>query len=85
MKMYPFSGTKHAHDIEFRRNRISNEIHDYLMKPEIDKSFDIVRATALLDQLTELLSYMHEGVCMIPGNLYGLANETVAWAEAERD
>ena len=28
VRLYPFSGTKHAHDIEFRRARVKNELHE---------------------------------------------------------
>lgn len=27
VKLYPFSGTKHAHDIDFRRSRVKNELY----------------------------------------------------------
>lgn len=83
-KMYRFSGTKHAHDIEFRRNRVYIERHDMEMgdTPWNDATYD--KMTELYDQLTELMLYMHEGVCMIPGRLYGLASETVAWAGMKR-
>lgn len=74
-KMYPFSGTKHAHDIDFRRARCKNELYE---KSELN---ELLRLEAGLD---ELIGYMHEGVCWIPAYLYGLAQESVAWAAMQR-
>jgi hypothetical protein len=83
-KTYPFSGTKHAHDIEFRRNRCFNLMHDMEVgtAPWSEAEYD--RLQDLHDKLTDLLLCMHEGVCQVPGRLYGLAKETVLWAAEAR-
>lgn len=84
-KMYPFSGTKHAHDIDFRRARCKNELYE--MGIDKDHPYDAEKEKELLkleEQLDELIGYMHEGVCYIPGRLYGLAQESVAWAAEQR-
>lgn len=82
-KYYWFSTSKHAHDIEFRYNRVSNEIADmqYNAKEVPDQMYE------LQDKLDELRSYMC-GACgqpvKIPASLYDLAMETVLWAAEAR-
>lgn len=84
-KFYPFSGTKHAHDIDFRRARCKNELYEMGMDDK--HPYSAMREKELLELekgLDELLDYMHEGVCYIPAHLYGLAQESVAWAAIQR-
>ncbi len=84
VKRYPFSGTKHAHDIDFRCNRCFNEMCD--MDSGI-ANYDETRYSALeklYGQLSDLLSEMHEGIVWLTGKQYGLAQECVLWAAHQR-
>lgn len=85
---YPFSMQKHAHDIEFRKNRIFNEMHDMEMG-EIPWDEEIYnKMEALLDKLKDLLDAVlnsRDGkVSFLTGPQIKLAKETVLWAENER-
>ncbi len=84
-KLYPFSGTKHAHDIDFRRARCKNELYEMGMDKQhpysAKKEAELLK---LEEQLDELIGYMHEGVVWLPGRLYSLAQESVAWAAMQR-
>jgi len=86
-KSYPFSVTKHQHDIEFRFNRVKNEMYDMEHGdiPWDDATYE--KMNELSDQLEELMSYVYGsgGIAWIPGHLYGLAQDTVAWADNARD
>lgn len=87
MKTYPFSVAKHQHDVEFRYNRISNTIDD-IYSGEIEATSEqIDELENLKDQLDELRGYVFGSypICYLPGKIYGLAVETVAWAEHTRD
>ena len=83
-KMYPFSVTKHAHDIEFRRNRVKNEICDFENGNSSLNKDSFEQLINLESDLTELLLAMHDSnngrVCYLTGKQIGLAKETVAWA-----
>lgn len=88
MKTYKFSTRKHAHDIEFRRNRLKNDISAVENgEVKVDKQ-TYFKMLALLDKLTELLeAVMYNGngiVCELTGEQYGLAVETVGWAALQR-
>lgn len=84
-KMYLFSGTKHAHDIDFRRSRCKNELYkmgmDEMHPYSAKKEAQFLR---LEKQLDELIGYLHEGVCFIPAHLYGIAQESIGWAAMQR-
>ena len=89
MKLYPFSAHKHAHDIEFRKNRIANEVHD--MEIGLTEWNDVwyERAQELLDNLRDLLSAVlgscRDGrIAYITGPQIALAKETVLWAAEQR-
>lgn len=70
-KRYPFNIEKHAHDIHYRRNRaIVNE--DYAM---------IEKLTSLLDECD---LNRRGNICWLRGKFYGLAKETVFWADSQR-
>lgn len=88
MKTYKFSTREHAHDIEFRRNRLKNEIsavENGEVKVDNQTYFKMID---LLDELTELLeAVLYNGngiVCELTGKQYGLAVETVGWADLQR-
>ena len=87
-KRYPFSTAKHAHDIEFYHNRISN-IMSEMESGEIP--FDRARDERLYDMrygpLEELMNAMC-GACgqviYLTGKQIGLAKKIVAWASNTR-
>lgn len=87
-KLYPFSTAKHAHDIEYRRNRVKNELCDYfegelkLSNKEFNKLCDL--AEALNDLLRAVLNSADGKVCYLTGKQIGLAKECVAWASMRR-
>ena len=82
-KLYPFSGTKHAHDIDFRRARCKNELFELYSKDKY--SVELEKELLILEKkLDELIMYMHEGIVWLPGRLYGFAQECVAWAAIQR-
>ena len=91
-KLYPFSGTKHAHDIDFRRNRVHNEIAQAIADTRIEngrvicpvdrKTFEAMEELAA--RLDDLILYMHEGVVWLDGKRWALANECVNWAAMTR-
>lgn len=88
MKLYPFSTAKHAHDIEFRRNRVKNEIYD-VISGELKVSEDeFVRMCDLEAELTDLLVAVLNSsdgrVCYLTGEQIGLAKECVLWAAGNR-
>ena len=79
MKRYPFNMEKHAHDIMFRRNRAKNELAD---NEERMTSSQIEKYEKLIDDLGHLLEY--RGIAYLTGKEWGLANESVHWAECMR-
>ena len=87
-KKYPFSVQKHAHDIEFRKNRVWCFIRDMETgdAPWDDKMYDGLRAH--LDDLEELLEAVLFGgdgrVAYLTGKQIGLAKDCVAWASGVR-
>lgn len=87
-KMYPFSKSANAHDIEFRRNYVKNLIHDY-ESGETDLTVKEYQELINLEQsLTEIVLIMCESgasnICFLTGAQYGLAQETIGWAANER-
>ena len=85
-KLYPFSTQKHAHDIEYRRNRAYIEMRDY----EDDFKFDdtYYKLRTLYDDLTDLLQAVlnsRDGkICYLTGKQIGLAKESVLWSANRR-
>ena len=82
-KMYWFSTKKHAHDIEYRRNRCFNEVGqlEYENKP-VPKEL-----RKLLEDLEEIRGYlagMGNYPVQLPARLYGVAMDAVGWAAAAR-
>lgn len=87
-KLYPFSSVKHAHDIEYRRNRVKNELCDYyagelkLSDEDFEKLHDLERK--LEELLLAVLNTRDGRVCYLTGEQIGLAKECVLWAENRR-
>jgi len=85
-KLYPFSTQKHAHDIEFYRNRIYNTFHDaesgLITVKNIDELYD------LYDELTETLSAVMSSrdgrIAWLTGNQIAIAKKAVMWATEQR-
>ena len=87
-KRYPFSTQKHAHDIEFRRNRVKNIMFD-MQSGEIPMNeSEYEKLDALCDALTDLLSAASNSrdgrIVYLTGPQIGLAKETVLWAADTR-
>ena len=82
VKLYPaFRTEEHAHDIEFRRNRVMNELddnRDSLTTEQYEKM------EKLVDDLTEILEYISFPTTFLPYNLYQVARETINWAAGAR-
>lgn len=78
MKLYPFSAQKHAHDIDFRRNRAYNEF--------ADGNYTNPKLARLIEQLDEIRCLMVgcQKVVWLTGAQYALALESVGWAAAQR-
>ena len=89
VKLYPFSGTKHAHDIEFRRARVKNELCEAVQfngKSWECKISDEEYAALenLEERLDDLIGYMHEGIVWLDGKRWELAQDCVLWAACMR-
>jgi len=82
-KLYWFSTKQHAHDVEFRCNRVYNNICG--MENKGKKVPDSMYR--LHDDLEAILCYM-AGSCdrpvQLPGRLYAIARDSVAWANSVR-
>ena len=87
-KLYPFSVAKHAHDIEFRRNRVKNELGDYFNGELKLNDEEFNKLCELEEKLTELLEAVLNNsngrVCYLTGEQIGLAKECVLWANNKR-
>ncbi len=87
-KLYPFSTAKHAHDIEYRRNRVKNELCDYfggelkMNDEEFNKLCELEKA--LTELLQAVLNSRDGRVCYLTGKQIGLAKECVMWAQNRR-
>lgn len=90
-KLYPFSVRKHQHDIEFRYNRLSNEIRDMQTAPEFGgrkhtvEEFD--KAWNELEDLKVVRErvFIPYPVAWLTGKEYRIARDCVAWAQTTRD
>jgi len=89
VKLYPFSGTKYAHDIDFRRARVKNELAEairlydgHLVCIIGDEEYEDLKS--LEERLDDLIGYMHEGVVWLDGKRWALAQECVVWAACMR-
>lgn len=87
-KLYPFSVQKHAHDIEFRKNRVWNTLRDMESGevPWDDKKYDVLTAhlEEVQDLLDVILSCRNGRVVYLTGEQIGLAKEIVSWASNTR-
>ena len=86
IKLYPFNAEKHAHDVDFRRMRCKNELYELGIDEKHPYSAEREKALeALEEQLDELMDYLcGGGIVWLSGRLYGLAQESVAWADIHR-
>ena len=84
-KRYPFSLRKHAHDIEFRRNRAKNEKYDKECEGTLTNE-ETISYDNLIEELGNILLYYpdNKGIVWLTGKEHGLAKETVFWAESMR-
>ena len=88
-KMYYFSKEKHAHDIEFYRNRLFNTMCD-MENGTIP--MDAERYDRIHDMYYGELEDLYNAVCytgdykvsLLTGKQIGLAKKIVAWAYSER-
>lgn len=87
MKLYPFNIQKHAHSIEFRRNRVFCEMREAEMDTSVPAA-ECEKLERLHDDLTELLEAVlnsRDGrIAYLTGPQIGLAKECVAWADHQR-
>lgn len=85
MKKYPFSLKKHAHDLEYRRNRAKNELGDKQINGTL-KAGEEEKYQKLIDDLAEITLTWPDrnGIVWLTGKQYGLAIESVGWAESMR-
>lgn len=87
-KLYPFSTIKHAHDIEYRRNRVKNELCDYFAGELKLSDNEFKRLYELEEKLTDLLLAVLNSsdgrICYLTGPQIGLAKECVEWAACRR-
>ena len=87
-KLHPFSVRKHAHDIEYRRNRVFVEMRDAETSETDLPRAEIERLELLHDALTELLEAVLDNldgrVAYLTGKQIGLAKECVAWTQERR-
>lgn len=84
-KRYPFSLRKHAHDLAFRRHRAMNELSDKFFNHTL-KDGEEARYQKLIDDIGGIMDYFPDGngIIWLTGKEYGLAKESVAWAESMR-
>lgn len=88
IKLYPFSARKHAHDIEFRRNRVYNLLEDCATATEFnEEQYDYLEKLA--GRLDELLNATlgtqdNNGIAWLTGKQHALAKETALWAAEQR-
>ena len=84
-KTYPFSLTRHGHDLEFRKNRCFNLTRDMEVGsiPMNEKEYDYMET--LRKDINEILSYHSgNGIVFLPGRLYEVAKESAVWAAETR-
>ena len=79
-KLYPFSMSKHAHDLELARNVL------YLNYIDVDGVSPKMEAWAIdrRERLAAILLKSNGYVAWLTGEEYGLAQKVVAWAQTYR-
>lgn len=83
VKLYPaFRTEAHAHDIEFRRNRVLNDLDD--RRDELSDD-ECERMENLADALTDILCQLSYPITYLPWNLYQIARESIGWAGGMRE
>jgi hypothetical protein len=85
LKLYPFNIGRHGHDLEFRKNRFRNIMHDMEHGdiPMHGEKYDIMEY--LVDRINDILGYQtRNGIAFLPGKLCGIAKESVIWATETR-
>lgn len=87
-KLYPFSVQKHAHDIEYRKNRVWLTMRD-MESGEIpwdDAQYDKLESEleALRDLYDAVIFGGNGRIAYLTGKQIGLAKECVAWASNSR-
>jgi len=86
IKRYPFSLRKHAHDLEYRRNKAKNEMYDKDANGTLTES-ERDAYENLIDDLARIISLYFpdsRGVVWLSGKEWALAHESVLWAESMR-
>lgn len=87
-KKYPFSVQKHAHDIEFRKNRVWCYLREMETgdAPWDDKMYDGLQAHLedLCELLDAVLSSRDGRIAYLTGKQIGLAKDCIAWASGVR-
>ena len=86
-KRYPFSMTKHAHDVDYRKNWLFNRINDwegvhgYTAKQieQMEKEYDDI-----VNLMSSMLWNSNGHVTWLTGKEYGLAKKCVVWASERR-
>lgn len=66
VKLYPFSGTKHAHDIDFRRSRVKNELAEAIQLKGsrlvcVISDEEYAALENLEERLDDLIGYVPDG------------------------
>lgn len=84
VKLYPaFNTERHAHDIEYRYNKVSNELYDACISKESTVQ-QVERLEKLQDELSEILHWVSYPLTYLPYDLYKVAKETIVWASEAR-
>lgn len=79
-KLYPFSMSKHAHDLELARNILYlNYIDVEGVSPKMEEW-----AIDRRERLTQILLKSNGQVAWLTGEEYGFAQKVVAWATSYR-
>ena len=88
-KTYYFSVRKHAHDIEFYRNRLFNTMKDMesgeipMDAKRYDRIYDFYHGE--LEELYEAMFNSRDGITVqLTGKQIALAKKIVAWAHEQR-
>ena len=85
MKWYYFSFAKHAHDIQFRINRLQNTLDDAWYGNIKLSGEQVEKMEKEIEDLNEVLNcWDGRPASKIPANLYGVAQNAVTWARETR-
>lgn len=87
-KTYPFSKEKHAHDVEFFRNRLKNVMYqmesgEMQMNARLYEYYE--RLEPQVDDLLDAILFTGDArIARLTGKQWALAQKCVAWASEER-